>query len=504
MRTHCVSRRHSAQERLSCPMLLRGYLSAFGLSAALALACWQSSDSDKGRGAAQRLFPEPPDVILVVIDALRRDHVGVYGYPRPTTPFLDELAAEGVVFENAYSQAPQTFNSTTTLLSSRYFPYLVRNTRFQSVPGLNEKGQARHAQVPYLAQANLTLPEALRQGGYETLGVFTNPHHHATSGFWQGFETAQYLTPNSRATAYAPGPKIHRAFFQWLDQRPSDRPYFAYLHFMDVHAPYRPPHKLRKLFVRVRGKDRYMKGKPTGDQIPSAEDLAYMQALYDGEIRFVDEVLRALVTELSRRNAWQNTLLIVTSDHGDEFMDHGGLGHGTTMEKELLRIPLIFAGAGLKQLGPQHRRPSPPVRNLDLAPTILEIARVPIPPEFEGTSLVPLLTGGDGASRHPGTTFAWIGPLRSLNDGDWHFIWDRESGERTLYDERTDPKGLTSIAAQRPDVVAELSAGISKLEQLHQQTQQAMEEHARQSDADSTPPEVDPEILEQLKALGYL
>ncbi|MCP4656684.1 MAG: sulfatase-like hydrolase/transferase, partial [bacterium] len=269
-------------------------------------------------------------------------------------------------------------------------------------------------------------------------------------------------------------------------------------------APYRPPHKLRKLFVTVPGRDRYRKGKPTGDQIPSAEDLAYMQALYDGEIRFVDGVIEALVTELRHRSEWRKTLMIVTSDHGDEFMDHGGLGHGTTMEKELLRIPLIFAGAGLEDLVPQHRRQPPLVRNLDLAPTIVEIAGLPVPPEFEGTSLVPLLTCDVGPSRHPGTSYAWIGPLRSLTDGDWHFIWDMQTGEKILYDSRTDPKGLESIASLRSGVVADFSSGISKLEQLHQETKQAMEEHSRQTSDGSTPPEVDPEILKQLKALGYL
>ncbi|MCP4592048.1 MAG: sulfatase-like hydrolase/transferase, partial [bacterium] len=282
MRANAVSRSNTPPEPLSCSTLFRECSLVLGLSAVLGLGCWGGSDPEKLRGGPQIRFPEPPNVILIVVDTLRRDHVGVYGYPRPTTPFLDELAAQGVVFENAYSQAPQTFNSTVTLLTSRYFPYLVRNTQFESVPGLDEESQARHAQVPYLAKMNLTLPEVLGEGGYETLGVFTNPHHHATSGFWQGFEKTEYLTPESRAVAYARGPKIHQAFFEWLDQRRTDRPYFAYLHFMDVHAPYRPPHKLRKLFVTVPGRDRYRKGKPTGDQIPSAEDLAYMQALYDG------------------------------------------------------------------------------------------------------------------------------------------------------------------------------------------------------------------------------
>ena len=243
---------------------VRGFLIAWILIAALQGGC--------GGGAAPGTgFSEAPDILLVVVDALRRDHVGAYGYPRPTTPFLDRLAADGVVFEDAYAQAPQTFNSTSTLLTSRYFPYLTETSRFKGVPGFGSETQQRHSQVPRLAEANSTLPEMLQAAGYETAGFFTNPYHHATSGFWQGFDAAEFLPPDSR-TAYTRAPKVHRAFFRWLDDRKaSKKPYFAYLHFMDVHNPYQPSRKLRRLFATVKGRDLYVNGKPA--ETPTDDDV---------------------------------------------------------------------------------------------------------------------------------------------------------------------------------------------------------------------------------------
>lgn len=261
---------------------------------------------------------------------------------------------------------------------------------------------------------------------------------------------------------------------------------------MDVHAPYQPPANLRKRFVTVEGTDRYTSGPPEGGI--SADDLAYLQGLYDGEVRFVDGVIRALVEHLEAAGRWERTLLIVASDHGDEFMDHGGLGHGTSLEQELIRVPLLVAGGRLAAFdGP--RRIDTVVRNLDIAPSILDAAGIPLPESFEGRSLLRLLAG-ETEGVPPGTAFAQIGNLWSLVDRDWHFIWNRDFNEVTLYDNQADPRGTTDLADRHPRIVHQMRQGIEAL--------MALQASSRAASTGEDAPAVDPAILEQLEALGYL
>ena len=186
-------------------------------------------------------------MILVLVDALRRDHVGLYDYPKPTTPFMDELGHRGVVFDDALSQAPQTLNSTASLFTSRIFPFLLRGVEHQPVPGVAPEQKDQWARTPRLAAANLTVAEVLAASGNQTIALFNNPHHHPTSGFDQGFDTARLLDRDA-GQAYATVDTVADAFLDWHATRDPDRPYFAYLHLMDPHNPYRPPEAYRDIF----------------------------------------------------------------------------------------------------------------------------------------------------------------------------------------------------------------------------------------------------------------
>ena len=439
-----------------------------------------------------------PNVILVVIDALRRDHLGIYGYDKPTSPFMDSLAAKGVVFEQAFSHGSQTFNSTATLFTSRYFPYLLpRPEGLEPIAELPQRVALRHERVPILAEANLTIAEALSAGGYTTLGVFTNPHHHSTSGFWQGFGEARYLKPRRGSLPYGRGGQVHRAFFDWFDNRRPTGPYFAYLHFMDVHNPYRPPKFLRRQFVDAKGRDLFVNGVPPAGRVPTAEDLRFMMGLYDAEIRFVDLVMENLMTDLGQRGGAGETIVIVTSDHGDEFLDHGGLGHGMSLEKEMLHIPLFFHG-----LQSPSRREATLVRQIDLAPTILDLAGLSIPSDFGGRSLMPVIREAVEQNSEIPASFAWVANLRSLTTPEWHLTVNLDSGEQRLYDNLVDPAGLQNLAAAHPAQIATLTRRIEHLEdQRRASVRRALEiadrELARGGEA------VDPEVREQLRALGY-
>lgn len=451
-----------------------------------------------GCGGSFEPEPEAPHLLLVVADALRRDHLGVYGYDqRPTSPFLDRLAREGVTFDDAHAQASQTFNSTSTLLTSRLFPYLGEPPGLAAGTGLDRATRERHAQVPVLRPENLTLAEVLAGGGYDTFGAFSNPHHHPASGFWQGFAEARFVPPKAPRTAYAPGPKVVRAFLDWLDGRSGrETPVFAYLHFMDTHNPYRPPREIRRQFVTAGGRDLYRNGRPV--ETPTAADLDYMRALYDGEIRWFDGVLAALVEALSERGLWQRTVLVVAADHGDEFMEHGGLGHGMTLEPEVLRVPLMFAGPALTGAGVAPGRVAALVRNLDLAPTLAELAGLRPPAEFEGSSLLPRMRGGETEVAPP--SFAWLGSLRSVTTERWHISLDLETGERRLYDRRSDPGGRLNAIADHPQAAADLARLLDALEDAKRRA----EEEAARLGPQQPPAELDPAVREQLEALGYL
>ena len=456
-------------------------------------SCLQKTDSPVVDSARAQ-----PDVILIVIDALRRDHLGMYGYDKPTSPGMDSLAANGTIFDNAYSHGSQTFNSTASLLTSKYFPHLLPRPDSKRIEDLSSETAARHSRVPILAASNLTLAESLAQGGYQTLGIFTNPHHHSTSGFWQGFDVARYLSPRKGDVAYARGPKIHQAFFEWYDEERDSGPYFAYLHFMDVHNPYRPPRFLRKQFVTVKGRDLYRKGVPEGDRIPTEDDLQYMIALYDAEIRFVDLVLENLVHGLRERDALENTILVITSDHGDEFMDHGGLGHGSTLERELIQVPLVITG-----LPSEARRETALSRHIDVAPTILELAGLPSSAQFEGRSLLSSETGAQEESLEAASSFAAVAKLRSLTTQEWHFTFDPKGPQTRLYRLASDPKGLVDLSEEYPAVTQNFLTDLGKLEALRalsaQQALDAAPDHPGGEER-----HVNEAVLQQLEALGYV
>lgn len=448
--------------------------------------------------SALRPPERPPSFVFILVDALRRDHVGLYGYPKPTTPFLDELGHSGVVFDDALSQAPQTLNSTASLFTSRSFPFLLKGVEHDPIPGVAPEQKEQWARTPRLAAANLTLAEMLQQAGYQTIALFNNPHHHATSGFGQGFDRVTLLDRDS-GQAYARVDSVAAAFLDWHATRDHDRPYFAYLHLMDPHNPYRPPEEYRKLFPTGKGRYSYVNGAP--DQSFNTADLETMTALYDAEIRYLDDGLRALRDELLRRGDLEDTVIVITADHGEELMDHEGLGHGKTVELEQLRIPLVLAGGPLSQTA--DTRIETPVRNLDLAPTIVEMAGLDTPREYEGASLVPLFDGTASRPDSQRISYAWISRLRSLTSAEWHCTRDLATDRLKLYFRPDDPKGMRDVAGDNPDMAALCIRELDLIERLKIESEKKATALKAVEAGNRLPPESD-EVLDQLKALGYV
>ncbi len=308
-----------------------------------------------------------PNVLLISIDSLRADHLKCCGYTRTTSPTLDSLAAAGCLFRKAIAQSSWTLPSHTSIFTSLYL----------SSHGVNSPHDA-------LTLDAKTLSEGLRDAGYLTGAVIAGGPLLPMYGLNQGFDyydatcfTDKFDDVRNHCT--------HARALEWLD-RCGDAPFFLFVHYWDVHHSYIPPPPYDEMFDP--GYDGRVDGRHILKLIPAdlpRRDLEHLVALYDGEIAHTDRYIGSLLQELRSRGMSHNTLLVVTSDHGDELLDHGATGHGHTVYQELIHVPLIW-------VDPEARhRPEPvdyTVQTIDIAPSILDRLGLPIPPSMEGTSLL--------------------------------------------------------------------------------------------------------------------
>jgi arylsulfatase A-like enzyme len=436
------------------------------------------------------------NVVFVVIDALRYDHLSQNGYARETTPCLDAWSREGVIFDNAQSHAPWTKPSTATLLTSLY----------PSTHGVNSMTSA----VPPTVDL---LPAMLRRYGYRT-AVFT-ANHFVTPEF--GFDRGTEFFYSSRPPRlqqlllghllerlgaqvplvnHAVGSLVEvekaiggrgapegglsaeglvRAFWNWSNSIGDDR-FFAYLHFMEPHAPYDPPAPYDTFFL-----PEHLIGRPKVTNFPeytgflpfepgrpmSPDSLTHMIALYDGGIRSADHWVGEMIAELKRRGLYKDTLILVTADHGEEFFDHGGWGHGQSLHEELIHVPLILSGPDL--VPARGRRLPHLVRHVDLVPTILEVCGLPIPEGLAGQSLMPIVRAEEPAvpARMAYSEVDFGGRFaRSLREGEHKVIRAQSGGiVRVLaYDLASDPGEMLDLGDRGDAWNAEM---LTRLEEFH-------------------------------------
>lgn len=431
-----------------------------------------------------------PNVILIIADALRRDAVPVYGEGVVGGSFWNEMATEGVVFEDAFAHASKTFPAIPSLLTSR-----VLFWRGES------RGEGYRDLV--IDRENLMLAEVLQEAGYETAAIVTNPHQFEGSGWEQGFRHYRFLAPREADPPYARASEVNTAFLDWLDDHPDQRPFFAYLHYMDPHNPYWAPPAYRDRFVTTAGRRGiYQNGPPDADPPLSDADLAHLKERYRAETRYLDDQLSDLRAQLIERGIWQQSVIMFTSDHGDEFMEHGMLGHGKSLNFAALRVPLLFAGGGMGRVGDRGRRVADLVRHVDVAPTILEAAGVATPSDFEGRSLLALLSR-DAQPFEAEPSLARTGNLISVTTRDWHGVWQLGEWKTWFFDRRADPDALSRLDSVSPAVRKPLRQEVSSL--LEQQgiarEELVRRRKARKDHAKPLGPPV--QIREQLRALGY-
>ena len=322
----------------------------------------------------------PPDIVLVSIDSLRPDHLGCYGYPKPTSPTIDGLARRGVRCDAAISTTSWTLPAHAAMLTGL----------FDTTHGVVDNGLG-------LADDVRTLSEVLRDAGYRTAGFFGGPYLDAAYGFARGFDHYESCMDPEAADSHrdVTGPRTVAAVKAWLERAsaPGDaRPVFLFIHLWDVHYDYMPPQE----YV-----DRFDPGytgsfdgsnllrNPAVEPQMSPSDFGHLLALYDGEIRFTDDHLGRILDDLDRRGRPGKPLVLVTADHGEEFFEHGNKGHQRSLFDEVVRVPLVVSWPGGL---PSGRVVEDQVRLVDLMPTLLALAGVEGPP-VDGRDVAPLLRG---------------------------------------------------------------------------------------------------------------
>jgi arylsulfatase A-like enzyme len=453
---------------------------------------------------------QQPNILLIVIDTIRADHLSAYGYSRPTSPHLEALAERGTLYLHANAAAPYTRPSTASILTGQY----------PAVHGAITHADSLSPQVP-------TLAELLKGAGYATAGIYRNGNVADTFGFHRGFDT--YEVPDKKFFRRArkdPEQEDIRFVSQTDDslltemavpylQQAKTAPFFLYLHLGGAHDPYTPPPSApsfldgpltptAQLFYQQPLKP-YRQDQPVlrrlelGTLPLNHQTQEQMIALYDAEIAFADHQVGLILDALGSSPQGDNTLVIVTADHGEEFWDHGGLGHGNSNYQEQLHVPLVIAGPGIKR-----RRIAEPISLIDLMPTVLEIAGVEPPPGLPGRSLARVMRS---SHRKPAILPVYAEGLRrvldngeavfyrSLQEGDSKLILDFRKHRKELFDLSQDPKEQENL------IHGEAKPAQNILDHL-------LATHAANLDSPFLAPvaavEIPQELDTNLRALGYL
>jgi arylsulfatase A-like enzyme len=447
--------------------------------------------------AVGRRASAKPDIVLISVDTLRADVLGAYGDDRGLTPFLDSLAAQGTVFERAYASSSWTVPTVASMMTGLYaHQHGVDRGAFQS--------SGVHSQPP-LPEALILLPERLRGLGYRTLGVTTNAHLAGDLGYQQGFDS--YVNAGFEDAAF-----IDATVRDWAPMMAKgDQPVFLWMHYFDPHDPYtrREPY-FSELESRTltgtalaapreqraeRAKDlSKMLGKALKDNIDRFDDpdeLLLLQNLYRAEVRYTDEWIRRTLTMLELS---PDTLIVFTADHGEEFMDHAGLGHRRSLHNELTQVPFIVVRAGDIPAG---KRVGQAISTVDLLATVVDVAGGDIVAQTGGTSgrSVAPLWRGEALAPRPALSTTQKGGLsqESVVAGDHKLIRRSEAPLIQLFDVVADPGERVDLAESQPERVRELLAVLDGI----------LKENRSEGTTGSV--EVtDPATLEQLRAMGYL
>lgn len=439
---------------------------------------------------------EKANVVFVVLDACRADRIGATRNGIPVTPTLNRLAKESLCFERAVAPCTWTKPSMASVFTSLY---VDTHQVFYSA----DFGQGDTTTSDALPASIETIASYLKRAGYSSVGIQTNANLTEALGFAQGFDV--YLFQNAADADWVTALAIEEV-------RKRTRPFFLYAHYMEPHAPYDPPERYRALFGPLEPLSP-AEQRAVSQSLPYLLDKAYhelgirderrfqelspqgrerLRLLYDAECRFMDDELAKLCAFLESEH--ENTLLIIVADHGEEFWEHGSMGHGQTMYQEQLAVPFLIQGPGIV---PQTRHE--PVNTIHILPTVAAYLGLEPKPSWQGQDLLAHLDIQQDSPVFSNTygSFPRVNvAVEMVMQGDTKLILDGAAGAVELYNLAADPRERRNVAPQRPDTVQEMSRWLAE----HRKTN--LRHHAATGiPATVHPP---PSLLEQLEALGYL
>ncbi|MEA2563509.1 MAG: hypothetical protein QOH06_5013 [Acidobacteriota bacterium] len=432
-----------------------------------------------------------PNVLILVIDALRPDHLGCYGYELPTSPTIDALARRGVLFTNAASLSSYTRAAVPSIFTSVH----------PGAHGVLTQGK----KVEMLSDEYKTLAETLKERGYVTAAFAPNPSLNHAFNFDQGFDLYDdnFQIGVRGAEDFETARKINERTLGWLRAN-REKPFFAYLHYRDVHAPYVPPPPYDKMFDQPGGErplsEFEYKSQPPDVKSPRRfRDLDSYVEQYDGEIRYTDDHLARFLETLSKEGFLDDTVIFLTADHGESFLEHRSWTHGTGLYEELTRVPLLLVLPGEKHKG---RRVVVPVQTTDIYPSILELLDAEIPSQIQGRSLFDAIDGKADPKR-PVFNEALVsrghrpwnfGQLVAVRYGGWKLIYNRQSRSAELYNLARDPGETRDLVDSERERARDLLRMIAAQDR----------ENAKRSHRVKGNEELPEDVVEGLKALGYV
>jgi arylsulfatase A-like enzyme len=442
-------------------------------------------------------MPSADNVLLIVIDALRADRLGCYGYSeQPTTPTLDHLAGQGILFETFHAASPWTAPSFATLLTG-VAPTIHGTGKWlkgQELAAADEIWARGKVKMQPIRREIALLPElatAVRSAAF-----VTNSFLDAELGFARGFDHYDFelggLNDTRRADA------VTEAALEWITAN-KEQPFFVLLHYFDPHMSYDPPEEYRNMFApgsmaRVAVPFTDLKNARNGTFKPTPEERDFIGGLYNGEVRFVDDQIGLLLQALRGMDLLDDTWVVVTADHGEELFDHGSFEHGHRYEEEVTRVPLIIKAPGGWGAG---RRIAASASHVDLMPTILEWFSVDVPDQVMGRSIVPLLAGREENDRpaYMEYNLFWKAQ-RALFDGRYKLIEPEDGSPGIMYDLEQDPGEREPLGFDHPHYKV--------LDRQLGAVLQALSARTAALGDESEPIQLPEEMEESLRDLGYI
>jgi arylsulfatase A-like enzyme len=449
---------------------------------------------EASEASAGRDLRRPDAVFLIVVDTLRPDRLSCYGYDAHATPNIDRLAAAGVRFTRAQSVASWTRPSVGAIITSRYATQLALVEK-PAQPGKalawRERREQRGRDVPRYAR---TVAEMLREAGFLTAAFVDQPGLNGRSGYRRGFVDWYYPVDPEEIRRYEPGENVRqvwpstrhadrcdraliRELHQWLARNGQER-LFVWLHLLTPHRPYTPGPE-------------YAPPAPAGGT-PSKS------ALYDGEVRAVDDMVGLVADAIEQYVGSKRSLIVFTSDHGEEFGEHGMEEHGHSLHREVIHVPLIIVSPALPAGQMVERR----VRTIDILPTILELVghSALAPAAVEGATLTPLNAAGGTSLSVYSEAMLYGSTERCLIEGAYKLMYDEQGEQWKLFDVNADPGETVDISSRLARRVESMR---QRLVAFHTRLQRDFEASRRMHPADEQEQE-SLDDLEALRALGYI